>query len=207
VRFLLATTNPAKVSALAERLGAGIEVAVVPDRSTTIELAEDLDSCAAIAEAKAVCFSRVHPGVPLIATDGGLTIPALGPAWHPVRTARFAGERSRGIDLALALLDRCAGLHGQDRRIGWTESLAVAQDGVRVAAWSAHSPPGLLATDLPADIDPASGFWIPWLWRCPECGDRRLSELTERERLERRDHWAILAEYLTNWVRNPAQAP
>ena len=78
----------------------------------------------------------------------------------------------------------------------------MARDGVILAEWVAHSPPGELALDLPGDFDSGAGFWVPYIWRCPEYGGRRLSELTEHERLARRDHWAILGEYLTEWANN-----
>jgi inosine/xanthosine triphosphate pyrophosphatase family protein len=201
VRFHLATTNPAKVTALAERVGAGIEIVALPI-GPECETAEELDSFKAIAKTQAICVSRAHPAPLVVASDGGLTIPSLGGSWDPVRTARFAGGAATSIDRAFALLDVCSDLFENHRQIGWTEALAVARDGEVLETWTAHSPPGLLSTDLPANIDPESGFWIPWLWCCPEYGNRRFSELTDRERLQRRDHWAILGEYLTRWARD-----
>jgi hypothetical protein len=146
-------------------------------------------------------LSRHLPSGVIAATDGGLLIPGLGRAWNPVTTARFA-EGSTSRSRAEALLELASELTGQDRLIGWTEALAVAKDGEVLAEWLAHGPPGELAADLPVDFDADAGFWIPYVWRCPEYGGRRLSELTGRERLARRDHWAVLGELLSEWAAN-----
>jgi hypothetical protein len=202
VRLLFATTNPAKVEALAERVGADIEIGVISP-GPECQSAEELSAFAAIAADKAAWVSRAPPGELIIASDGGLVIPSLGAAWNPVRTARFAGGLATDIDRAAALLDLCADLLEDRRQIGWTEAMAIARDGTVLESRTAHSPPGLLAIDLPENVSPVAGFWIPWLWRCPEYGNRRFSELTDRERLERRDHWATLAEFLNSWACNP----
>ena len=200
MRLLLATTNPSKIEALAERVDPGLEIGCL-ESGAGPGPPETQRSFGEIAAEKATWHSRERPGVTVIATDGGLTIPALGPAWNPVETARFAGRDASGLDRALALLEICARLTGPDRRIGWSEAMSVAVDGRLLETWTANSPPGVLADDLPPELYPASGFWVPWLWRCPEYGNRRLSDLTRQERLGRRDHWAILGEYLSAWTR------
>jgi len=203
VEIVLATTNRAKVQALAERVGGGVSVTGLTNAISKGHVPPDLENGAdaqAISRDKARWYSRHLPQQFISATDGNLLIPTLGREWIPAATARFAGSASDGAGRAEALLERAEDLTGPERQLGWTEALAIARDGEVLADWVAHSPPGELATDLPDDFDPSAGFWVPYVWRCPEYGGRRLSELTEHERLARRDHWAILGEELSEWA-------
>jgi inosine/xanthosine triphosphate pyrophosphatase family protein len=205
VEIILATTNSAKVQALAERVSPRVGVAALPEPIAERHIPDESilgDGFEEIAAGKAVWYSRHIPNRLIAASDGGLLIPALEGRWDAVHTARYAGignERTAGVGL---LLERARRLRAGERRIGWKEALAVARDGKLLASWVANSPPGELAGDLPPDFDPTAGFWVPFVWRCPEYDGRRLSELTEHERLARRDHWAILGEHLIEWARD-----
>jgi hypothetical protein len=203
VQIVLATTNRAKVQALAERVGPRVSIMPLPHQPPERHIPSDLETgtgARAIAWLKAQWYSRHIPTQYISATDGTLLVPALGTEWVPAATSRFAGSQSDGAGRAEALLERAQDLIGPERLIGWTEALAIAREGEVLANWDAHSPPGELATDMSDDFDPIAGFWVPYVWRCPEYGGRRLSELTEHERLARRDHWAILGEELNEWA-------
>jgi inosine/xanthosine triphosphate pyrophosphatase family protein len=205
VQIILATTNPAKAQALAERVGPDLVVEPLPSPALAGHIPDEADfgsTYTEIAAAKAVWYSRHIPKQFITASDGGLLVPSLKGRWEPIHTARYAGV-SAGREASVgALLERARHLRAGDRRIGWMEALAVARDGELLASWVAKSPPGELATRLPPDFDPTAGFWVPYIWRCPEYGGRLLSELTDYERLARRDHWAILGECLTDWARD-----
>ena len=137
----------------------------------------------------------------VLATDGGLLFPALGSAWDPVRTRRFAGPDADGVDRARALLARAEGLDGDDRRIGWREAVAVARGDAVVVRFAAESPPGDLARAVePALVVAGEGFWLPAVWRCPEYGGRLLAELLPAERDARDDHWSRLGADLRRWL-------
>src|SRR5215213_3355139 len=103
MRLIAATRNPAKVQELA-RLVAGLaDVAPLPNAGDGDP--EDGDSFATNAGAKAVFWSRrLDGGEIVVATDGGLLIPALGDRWDPVRTRRFAGGARTDPERAEALL-------------------------------------------------------------------------------------------------------
>jgi inosine/xanthosine triphosphate pyrophosphatase family protein len=203
VEIILATTNSAKVRALAERVSPRVSVAALPETTTERHTPDELvlgSSFEEVAAAKAIWYSRHIPDCVIAASDGGLLVPALKGSWDALHTARYAGignERAAGVGL---LLERARRLSPGERRIGWTEALAVARDGDLLTSWVANSPPGELAVDLPPDFDPTAGFWVPFVWRCPEYDGRRLAELTEHERLARRDHWAILGDCITEWA-------
>jgi inosine/xanthosine triphosphate pyrophosphatase family protein len=195
-RLFAGTRNPAKVAELAEVLRGTAHVMAPPPDLAPPE-AEGDGTFAAIAAAKALAWSRAlrerEPDALVAASDGGVLIPALGERWNLLHTRRFAGidadDRSRA-DALLALADD---LHDAERRIAWRESLAIARNGALLATFAAESPPGILARDYdPALIESGRGFWIPALWACPECGGKRLAELTAGERAGREDHWTVL---------------
>jgi inosine/xanthosine triphosphate pyrophosphatase family protein len=214
VRLIVATRNRAKVAEVArlvdglatvealpatDTLSAGGDAAVAPETG---------ESVAAVAIEKAVFWSRrIDRGELVVATDGGLEIPALGEHWNPVRTRRFAGEGATDLARAEALLALAADLTGEQRRIVWTESLAVARDGELHAAWSATGQPGMLARDVdPAAVAAGNGFWIPALWICPDRGGRRLADLAPEEAAARADHWRSLGTDLRAFLRTLAAA-
>ena len=208
-RIVAATRNPSKRRQLASLVGGLAEVAA-PPHDLSLEVDDeppDAGSFAEIARAKAVAWSRAsRSGDLVVASDGGLLIPALGSAWDPLRTRRFAGPDAGNRERADALLALAAGLEGEQRRIGWREALAVARRGRVLASWEAESPPGLLARDYdPADLAAGEGFWVPVVWLCPEFGGKRLIDLTAEERAARHDHWARLGGYLRRFL--PEQLP
>ncbi len=166
-RFTLATSNPAKVHALAEYLPDWIEIAPLPKNAPDPPDLETGESFAEIARDKAVWWSHQLPDILVIATDGGLLIPALGSLWNPLKTARFLGPTTSSRERIAAIIQLAGVLEGADREIGWAESLAIARNGRLLAEWNADSPPGILATSTP-DTAPLGGFWVPQIWLCPE---------------------------------------
>jgi len=210
-RIIAATHNPSKIERLA-RLVAGLADVAPPPHDIPHEAADGAEygtSFEAIARAKAAAWSRsLASDALVVATDGGLLVPALGAAWDPVRTRRFAGEAATNRERADALLRLAAGLDGDDRRIVWREGLAVARAGRVLAAWDASGPPGLLALAYdPADLDGAVGFWIPTVWLCPELDNRRLVDLTPAEAATRDDHWSRLGRALRRFLTSHSSAP
>ena len=203
---IIATRNPAKVAALG-RWVVGWEVRQAPP-GVSLESAEDGDTFAANAVAKAESVSGRMPGSIVVASDGGLLVPALG-AWDPLRTHRFAAPKASAADRARSLLRLAGDLRGRDRGIGWQEALAVVVNGYHRASWVAESPPGELATSLHESLLGAdSGFWVPSIWRCPECGGKRLVDLSAAEQATRLDHWMQLGAALSGWlVTTPAEHP
>src|SRR5215216_709179 len=187
MRLIAATRNPAKVQELARLTGGLAEVVPLPAAADGDP--EEGASFAENARAKAVFWSRrLDRGEIVVATDGGLLIPALGDRWDPARTRRFAGETD--VERAEELLALAADLAGDERRIVWEEALALARDGAVLGCWIARSDAGLLAQDVdPAVVAAGNGFWIPALWICPEAGGRRLADLSPTERAAKPDHW------------------
>lgn len=198
LRLIAATRNPAKLRAFQRVAGSVATVEPLPSDISLgarieeqIEAAEDL---ARIAEQKAIAWSRaVGEDRFVIASDGGLLVPALGARWNPARSRRFAGVNATDLDRASSLLTLASGLQGDRRAIGWREAIGVARDGRLLFGATAEGAAGLLATDVSSEaIAAAGGFWVEALWRCPEFGGRLLAELTPDERWRRDDHWQRL---------------
>jgi inosine/xanthosine triphosphate pyrophosphatase family protein len=206
MRLVAATRNPAKAAELA-RLVAGLaEVVPLPPHAGP-DVPEEGDRLEAVAAAKAIGWSRrLDRGELVVASDGGLLIPALGPRWDPARTRRFAGPAASDAERADALLSLTTGLSGDERRIAWREALAVARGGDLLACWAAESEPGLLARDYdPRAVAEGAGFWVPALWICPGRGGRRLADLPAAERDAEGSHWSVLGARLRAFLAERSQ--
>ena len=92
-KALLGTTNPAKL----ERLGwllEGLPIETVAPSSLGLSRFDPKETGATHEEnarLKAEAWSQAA-GLPALASDGGLVIPALGDDWLSLHTHRFAGE-------------------------------------------------------------------------------------------------------------------
>jgi inosine/xanthosine triphosphate pyrophosphatase family protein len=189
MRIVAATRNRAKIAELARVAGDFADVVPLPP-DLNEEPPEGERSIEENGIEKSLWWSRRVPEI-VIASDGGLEIPALGEAWNPVLTRRFAGPNATDIERAQTLLDLAASLTGEQRRIDWLEVVAVARGGHLLGSFSGRGEAGYLAETVdPARIEAGNGFWIPALWRCPDFGNRRLAELSEDERKLLADHWS-----------------
>lgn len=204
VDLVVASHNQAKLAMIAELIG---DLALVRAASAAAlgDAPENAASLAANAEAKACRVSRREPAALVVATDGGLLLPALGDGWDPLQTRRFAGPQATDRERTERLLALMEPYHGAEREIAWQEAMAVARAGEIIASWTAASPPGRLAAELnDRTTQYASGFWLPPLWVCPEWGNRRLADLTPVERGRHDDHWRRLGRRLRRLVSDDA---
>lgn len=198
--LLLATTNAAKVERLRwalEGLGlSSLTLRDVPELPTIEETGATYEENAAL---KAVAASAAWGGL-TVATDGGVTIPALGHQWDGLFTARAAGPDADDEARVRHLLQVMAGRKGEERRIYWTEALALADRGRLLANWSvAGNDQGYLAEDFrPEQV--VQGFWVTTIWFYPHLG-RRYFELTEDERVRLDTPWTGLRERLHEYFR------
>ena len=201
-RVVVASRNRAKVAAIGRIVH---QVAVAVPLPNAIAVPEETgDDVGQIAAGKARAVAAALPGDLVVASDGGLLIPALGDVWDPRRTRRFAGPEASDGQRADRLLALAAGLTGDERQIGWREALAVARNGELLAVWEVEDAPGLLARDYDPALVEAGGFWVPALWICPEFDGRRLAELSGAERAARDDHWTRLGRELRRFLEGLA---
>ena len=171
--LVLATANPAKAMAL-EKVAAGFAARRI--RRLAVDVDESGPTFAANAERKAQTVSELVPTALVLASDGGLEIPALGEQWNALRTSRFSGAR-RPAEKAAAVEKLLDGRPAPVKRARWTEALAVAVDGCVLASWTVAGPYGTIEARAPTH-DPGP-FWADAMLGHFEAGV---------------DHWAQLAQ-------------
>ena len=191
---LLATTNPAKLQRLQELIGGLPLQPITPgDLGTLPRLEEAGRTHRETAEQKALAWSQVAPAM-VMASDGGMIIPALGSRWNSLWTQRFAGPEADDRQRVEALLGLTRHFRGAERRISWVEGLAIAQGGALLASWEVQGARGYLAEDY-AETNLTPGFWVTTLWYFPALR-KRYSQLTERDLEEVNDHWHQLRQHV-----------
>lgn len=203
--ILLATSNRDKQRMLAWLLEDAPVRAVAPaELGVRADPDESGETHEAIARAKAEEWSRIA-GMPAIASDGGLLVPALGANWESRYTHRFAGPAADDAERQRRLMDLMAPYSGGDRRAAFVEALAIVDGGKTLASWEVTGATGRIVDTLAqrgGDTD-GDGFWVFPLWYFPEFG-RTYDRLTEAERAGLGDHWrtlrGLMREFMTSWL-------
>lgn len=189
-RLLLATTNPAKLERLRWVFAPHWPSVPLPSDAGPGP-AETGDGFRANAELKAIYWSRSSGGL-AAASDGGLTIPALGAAWQPLRTARSAGPGADDLTRARHLLELARSLRGEQRAAYWTEGLALARDGRLLRSWESSGTRAYLVESFePTGLKP--GFWAASLCYVPDFG-KTLAELADEQLPKADPTWSGLRD-------------
>jgi XTP/dITP diphosphohydrolase len=186
---MLATTNPAKAEQLRWVFAdLGLELRLLPP-SDLAPPEENGATFAENAEIKARHWSRHFPML-VAASDGGMSIPALGSRWNALRTARAAGPAADDLTRARHLLRLCEHLEGAEREVFWSEALVLASHGRSLGAWTATGARAVLVEHFaPSDLRP--GFWAASLCYLPELG-ATLAELPDSGLAPADSTWAAL---------------
>jgi len=199
-RWVLASRNAGKAVELRALLGdSGLAVDLHPLADfTAVETAEPHGTFVenALAKARAAC---VHSGLPALADDSGLVVPALGGA-PGVRSARFAGAGADDAANNAALLAAMAGV--ADRRACF----------VSVLVWLAHAedPLPLVAVgqwwgEITVSPRGAHGFGYDPLFLDPEWGCTA-AEMTSAQKNARSHRGRAVAAFAAAW-RAPQRWP
>lgn len=205
-RILLATGNPAKQATLQWLLeDLSLETVTPRELGLTSVPEEEGETHQDIARQKASAWSRAASML-VIASDGGLIIPALGANWESRFTHRFAGAAASDQDRLRSLLELMRPYQGAEREASWIEAVAIADQGQILTSWELNGATGLIA-DAPnkgTGEDPAvEGFWVFSVWRFPEFG-KYYNQLTEAEKRSLDDHWTQLRVQVRNYFQNPS---
>ena len=208
-QILLATGNPDKQKMLRWLLEDLALTPVVPQEiGVTASPDESADNHWAIARAKAEDWSAAA-GIPAIASDGGLVVPALGTNWESRYTRRFAGPAADDRERQRRLLDLLASHTGNERNAAFVEALAIAVDGQTVASWEVQGATGRIVDCVEDAGNPTDGdgFWVFPLWYFAEFG-RTYDLLKDEERASLGDHWTklrdLVHEFARNWTDRPS---
>ena len=201
-KALLGTTNPAKLERLRWLLeGLSIE-AVDP---SSLGLSEFDPEEAGVtheenARLKAEAWAQAA-GLPALASDGGLVMPALGDDWLSLHTRRFAGEDADDDARIRRLLSLMEPYSGEDRKGVWVESVALAGGGLPTVSWSVEGPAGYIL-EAPDSAYRIPGFWVFSLWFLPELGKTYASALggPEADLDSIGDHWSRLKTRVRDYV-------
>lgn len=197
--ILLATGNGDKQSAFRSLLDGLPFHPVTPNElGVTASPNEDGDTHEAIAREKAVKWSEAGSML-AIASDGGLVVPALGPAWESRHTRRFAGQEVDDSQRADRLLELMEPYTGADRRASWAEALAVAYNGRILASWKLLGATGEIAQARQPGLVPE--FWAFTVWNFPEL-EKTYNELTPDELQSLNDHWTRLGHLVRRFFQS-----
>ena len=199
-RLFVGTMNPAK----AERLRTAVndwpfEILGPDDLPEPVESPPERGSSHHdVAIGKAIAWSTAT-GLLTIASDGGLVIPVLGPAWDSLTTRRSAGDDVTDDGRLHRLMTMMEPYRGEDRRASWAEAVALARGQDVVASWKVEGPTGSLAERPSASrID---GFWAAALWYFPRFG-KAYTELSANELEAVGDPWTRLTDQIQQWLRS-----
>ena len=196
-KILLATGNPAKQETLRWLLeGLPLTPVAPAELGLSPEVDETGDTHQEIARRKAADWSRAADML-VIASDGGLVIPALGSNWESRYTHRFAGPAADDAERTRRLLELMQPHRGSQRAASWMESVAVADRGEVLASWELAGGTGVIATG-PGPPGDLPGFWVFSLWRFPQFG-KLYVELSDAEKESLNDHWAQLKKLVQDY--------
>jgi inosine/xanthosine triphosphate pyrophosphatase family protein len=196
---LIGTRNPAKAQRLRHAMsGLPVRIREPEAGQEPANYEEDGSSHLAIACGKAAAWSRTTGDI-VVASDGGVEIPLLGASWRSITTRRATGREATDEERAERLMGLLKDHPPEERQAWWIEALAVAYEGLVVAAWEARGLQGEL-TDayLPA---PAKyrGFWVYGMWYFPQFA-KHYWELSEEELRQAREPWYEVQPWLRGLV-------
>ena len=197
--ILPASTNPAKAARLRACLaGWPFKILDVADFSPDDPPPEDNGGGhREIAEAKALAWAR-RAGCLVIASDGGMEIPALGPDWDSLLTRRAAGPGATDEDRVVHLLSLMAPFDDpSDRRAAWHEALAIANPAGVIHMWETHGPTGVISHE--PSTTRIDGFWAASLWYFEQFG-KTYTELSDEELEQIGDPWLNLRTQIQTWL-------
>jgi XTP/dITP diphosphohydrolase len=190
MRLYAATTNPGKLRDFARAAeghllgGRPIQIEPLPGLADLRAPPEDEPTFAANASAKAVYYSRLAPGLLVIADDSGLEVDSLG-GQPGVRSARYADDLGYDLHSGAKIDDRnnallisqMVRLPFEPRTARYRCVLALARDG-EVVATADGAVEGCIVTELRGE----GGFGYDPLFFLQELG-KTMAELDPGTRL------------------------
>lgn len=196
---MLATGNGDKQRAFRSLLDGLPLTPITPaELGISVSPGEDGETHVAIAQEKAIQWSDAGSML-AIASDGGLVIPALGPAWESRHTRRFAGlavNDSQRVDRLLELMEP---FDGADRNASWAEAVAIAYKGRLMASWGLLGATGEIARAR--ELGPVPEFWAFTVWTFPRFG-KFYNQLTPEELELLNDHWSRLSQLVRRFFQS-----
>jgi len=199
-KILLATGNQAKQGTLRWLLE-GLPLTAITPEELGISVAPDEigDTHLEIARIKASEWSQASAML-VIASDGGLVIPALGDRWESRFTHRFAGAEADDTKRLNLLLELMQPYSGPDRAASWIEAVAIAEPGTLLQSWELPGSTGVIAP-APGPQHNLAGFWVFSVWYFPQIG-KFYNQLSHQEKDSLDDHWTRLKDQVQDFFKN-----
>lgn len=197
MKLILATGNPHKIEMLTWICEPYFDDIIPQDKS--IDINEDGKTFQENAEKKAVEVSRMY-GCCAVATDGGVSIPALGDNWNGLLTKRFIGrEDATDIDRIEALLDLMKDKKGDERAIVWNEAIALANNGELLFSTQVEGDNGMVQTNY-NPYQYQEGIWQCTVTCYPQFGGKNYFELNDEERQYSEISWHRLKKGMDDYL-------
>jgi inosine/xanthosine triphosphate pyrophosphatase family protein len=199
--ILIATKNAYKVGEMAFYLEdlEGIKIHFLKDQGFDIEIEENCKSLKENAGKKAIEISKKTNFLTL-ASDGGVTIPALGEKWDFLRSQRMVGEEKSDLEKSKTLLEMMKDLEGEERKIENYLALAVAKNGKLLWSDEKVTERGYVLEHL-VDEDIPEYRWLGHLWYYREFG-KVFNKLDAKELKQVREQAKELKENLQKFLRS-----
>lgn len=201
-KILIASHNPHKVSKIKEILKSYCDqIYGLTDMQIYTDVEETADNFKENAEIKALEFSKLFDGY-VIATDGGANIPALK-EWNGLYTKRFAGENATDTDRINRLLYMMKDMDGTDRKIVWTESVAIAKKGEVLLSEEIMGVEGLIQKTFD-ESKYQKGIWLCSLLFLPKF-NKNFFDLNQNEKIEVEFSWEEIGRIMKAFFARLAQ--
>lgn len=202
---LIASGNKHKISKIKDMFkSTGVKIKSLDEAGIELDVQENGATFEENAVIKAVETSKHHDGL-VVATDGGMTIPALE-GWNSLFTRRFAGKDVDDFQRMDKILELMKGKAGAQRQMQWKESIAVAKQGECLFSMTVDGICGVMDTKYDKQKY-REGIWLCSLWLFPEFDNKNFFDLSETEVAEAEKSWTQLGKGLIAYLQNHELLP
>ncbi len=204
--ILIGTKNDYKADEMLYYLDGveGINIHFLKDQSIDVDVLEDENTLEENAQKKAIEISKKTDFF-VLASDGGVDIPALGEDWDFLKNQRIIGEKRNDVQKAEKLLKMMKGLKGEERKVVFHHALALAKTGKVLWSDQKITETGYIADELPDKNIPKSK-WLSHIWYYPEFGkvfnkldEFELEKVREQSKLLKKGLHKKVAELLAKY--------
>ncbi len=168
--ILIGTKNGYKVDELLFYLEdiEKINIHFLKDQDIDVDVLEDCNTLEENAQKKAVEISKKTKFL-VLASDGGVDIPALDEDWNFLKNERTIGKGKSDVQKAEKLLEMMEGLEGESRKAEFHHALALAKEGKLLWSDEKVAERGYITKKL-LDKNIPKNKWLSHLWYYPEFG-------------------------------------
>jgi len=200
VDILIGTKNEYKATEIASLLEGlrDLNIHYLAGLNLDLKIEEEQNTLKKNAEKKALEFSGFTDWY-VLASDGGVDIPALGKKWDILKNQRTVGEDSTDLEKAQKLLELMKDLKEGNRYASYHLALALARKGKLIWSGEKVTDKGIIAEHLfNQEIPPYR--WMGHLWYYPQF-KKVFNQLSEEEKVKVRKQGESLKRSLQKKIR------